>query len=186
MEDDSLAARDVKDGWSRASWATRVQPSHRLRQDGRPPHQEVWLLSEWPESEKEPTKYLSLRSVPPTYTLATVSTARQSVAGKSSKIIINSKEELGLDHYEGRNWHRLAPPHRRWSCWRTHSSLWKRYEQKKLLGGPCRGRDVKFNIILFTWTGVCAYCGAEGKNISQSITLNVVILGPDGAGTTFP
>jgi SRSO17 transposase len=56
-------------GWKRIRWrqgtkgwlesrfvASRVQPSHGFVR-GQPPHKEVWLLSEWPESEKEPTKY---------------------------------------------------------------------------------------------------------------------------------
>ncbi len=56
------------------------------------------------------------------------------------------KEELGLDHYEGRNLDRLAP-----SCHAGHAGarlpdLGKSAEQKKLLGGPCHRRAVRSNI----------------------------------------
>jgi len=36
--------------------AVRVRPPHGFVH-GDPPHQEIWLLVEWPAEEKEPTKY---------------------------------------------------------------------------------------------------------------------------------
>jgi SRSO17 transposase len=62
------AARKAK-GWKVVRWrqgtkgwlesrfvAMRVQPSHGFV-SGEPPHKKLWLLVEWPESEKEPIKY---------------------------------------------------------------------------------------------------------------------------------
>ena len=68
----------------------------------RPPHKEVWLLVEWPEDEKEPTKYF-LCDLPPAYTLrrlVRLAKARWKIEQDYQQL----KEELGLDHYEGRNW----------------------------------------------------------------------------------
>ncbi len=78
-----------------------VQPSHRY-QDGRPPDKEVWLLVEWPESEKEPIKYF-LCDMPADYTLrrfVRIAKCRWKIEQDYQQL----KEELGLDHYEGRNW----------------------------------------------------------------------------------
>jgi SRSO17 transposase len=101
-------------GWKRVRWragskgwlesrflAMRVQPSHGYV-DGKPPHKQVWLLVEWPEQEKEPTKYL-LCDLPPSYALrrlVRVAKCRWKVQQDYHQL----KEELGLDHYEGRNW----------------------------------------------------------------------------------
>jgi SRSO17 transposase len=66
------------------------------------PREEQWLIIEWPEGEPQPTKYF-LSNLP---------------ADTSFKTLINTlkmrwriehdyrelKEEVGLDHYEGRNW----------------------------------------------------------------------------------
>ena len=81
--------------------AVRVQPSHGYVQR-EPPHKEVWLLVEWPEDEKEPTKYF-LCDLPKTYTfrrLVRLAKARWKIEQDYQQM----KEELGLDYYEGRNW----------------------------------------------------------------------------------
>ena len=44
-----------KDGWNRASWPYEYNLAHGFVR-GQPPHKEVWLLIEWPESEKELTE----------------------------------------------------------------------------------------------------------------------------------
>ena len=79
----------------------RVQPSHGFVR-GQPPHKEVWLLSEWPESEKEPTKYF-LCDLPSTYTLRRLVRLAK-CRWKIEQDYQQLKEELGLDHYEGRSW----------------------------------------------------------------------------------
>jgi len=101
-------------GWKQVRWregtkgclesrfdACRVQPSHGFN-EGRPPHKEVWLLVEWPRAEKEPTKYF-LCDLPAHYTLRRLV---QIVKGrwKIEQDYQQLKEELGLDHYEGRSW----------------------------------------------------------------------------------
>jgi SRSO17 transposase len=94
--------REGTKGWLQSRfYAARVQPAHGF-DDGDPPHREVWLLVEWPPGEKEPTKYF-LCDLPKTYRLR----RRVRVAKSRWKIeqdYQQLKEELGLDHYEGRNW----------------------------------------------------------------------------------
>jgi SRSO17 transposase len=101
-------------GWKRIRWrqgtkgwlesrfvALRVRPSHGFVR-GQPPHKEVWLLIEWPESEKEPTKYF-LCDLPATYTLRRLVRLAK-CRWKIEQDYQQLKEELGLDHYEGRSW----------------------------------------------------------------------------------
>jgi len=94
--------REGKKGWLESRfYACRVQPAHGF-DEGEPPHPEVWLLVEWPPGEPEPTKYF-LCQLPENYTL------RGRVRLVKSRWKIEQdyqqlKEELGLDHYEGRNW----------------------------------------------------------------------------------
>ena len=79
----------------------RVQPSHGFV-DGDPPHKEIWLLVEWPEAEKEPIKYF-LCDLPANYTLrrlVRITKCRWKIEPDYHQL----KEELGLDHYEGRSW----------------------------------------------------------------------------------
>jgi SRSO17 transposase len=61
------------------------------------------LLVEWPEGEKQPTKYwlAQLGPHPPGLRhLVRVAKAR----GRIEQDYRELKEELGLDHYEGRQW----------------------------------------------------------------------------------
>src|SRR6266545_3101714 len=94
--------REGTKGWLESRfWATRVQPSHRY-QDGRPPGKEVWLLAEWPESEKSPTKYC-LCDLPSDYSLRRM-VRLVKCRWKIEQDYHQLKEVLGLAHYEGRNW----------------------------------------------------------------------------------
>jgi SRSO17 transposase len=82
-------------------WATRVNTAHDWNQ-GKAPGQEVWLLGEWPVGENEPVKYylcdlpkeVSLRR------LVAIARGRWHVEQDYQQL----KEELGLDHFEGRSW----------------------------------------------------------------------------------
>ena len=59
-------------------------------------------MVEWPEAEKEPTKYF-LCDLPETYTvqrLVRLAKARWKIEQDYQQL----KEELGLDHYGGRYW----------------------------------------------------------------------------------
>ena len=63
---------------------------------------EVWLLVEWPSTSTEPTKYFFC-DLPPDYSLrrlVQVAKARWKIEQDYQQL----KEELGLDHYEGRSW----------------------------------------------------------------------------------
>ncbi|MCI0421388.1 MAG: IS701 family transposase [Acidobacteria bacterium] len=94
--------REGSKGWLHSRfWATRVQPAHGF-QDGKPPGKEVWLLVEWPEDEDEPTKYF-LCDLP-----ANCSVRRMvklvKMRWRIEQDYLQLKDELGLDHYEGRSW----------------------------------------------------------------------------------
>ncbi|MBI4468458.1 MAG: IS701 family transposase [Acidobacteria bacterium] len=94
--------REGTKGWLESRFvALRVQPSHGFH-EGRPPHKEVWLLIEWPKQEEEPIKYF-LCDLPPTYTLRRL-VRLVKCRWRIEQDYQQLKEELGLDHYEGRTW----------------------------------------------------------------------------------
>ena len=94
--------REGKKGWLESRFhACRVQPAHGFN-DGDPPHPEVWLLLEWPRGEPEPTKYF-LCDLPKSYPLRRLVRTVKS-RWKIEQDYQQLKEELGLDHYEGRSW----------------------------------------------------------------------------------
>jgi len=81
----------------------QVWAAHGWREQAHPPRVMEWLLVEWPPDEKQPTKYwlaelgpqpLGLRR------LVRIAKARWRVEQDYREL----KEELGLDHYEGRQW----------------------------------------------------------------------------------
>ena len=81
--------------------AVRVRPGHRDTQRTEPWPQE-WLLIEWPDGEAEPAKYwfsnLSQRTS--LQRLVLIAKARWWIERDYQEL----KQELGLGHYEGRNW----------------------------------------------------------------------------------
>src|SRR4051795_4034242 len=81
--------------------AVRVRVAHRDYEKAEP-HAEEWLLMEWPRGEKEPTKYWIS-------TLPADTELRALVKMAKHRWIIERdyeelKQELGLGHFEGRNW----------------------------------------------------------------------------------
>ena len=81
--------------------ALRVRPSHRdtWRTE---PWPEEWLLIEWPEDKDEPLKYW-LSTLPPDTSITTlVDTAK--LRWRIERDFQDLKQEIGLDHYEGRGW----------------------------------------------------------------------------------
>ena len=81
--------------------AVRVRPAHRDYEKAEP-HAEEWLLIEWPRGEAEPTKYWIS-------TLAPATRLKELVKMAKHRWIIERdyqelKQELGLGHFEGRNW----------------------------------------------------------------------------------
>jgi SRSO17 transposase len=79
----------------------RIRPAHRdywLRE----PRAEEWLLIEWPTGQKEPTKYW-LSTMPADTTLTTLVKIVK-LRWRIERDYQELKDELGLDHYEGRGW----------------------------------------------------------------------------------
>jgi SRSO17 transposase len=85
------------------SWfhAVRVRVAHH-HVKGKPPWPEEWLIYEWPEEEEKPSKYW-LSNLPPETSLkelVRVTKLRWHVERDYQDL----KEEVGLDHFEGRKW----------------------------------------------------------------------------------
>ena len=82
-----------------AAW--RVRPAHKLSA-GKEPLAACWLLAEWPADAEHPAKYF-FSNLP-----ATTSLKRLVATAKSRWWVEHSyrelKDELGLDHFEGRSW----------------------------------------------------------------------------------
>lgn len=79
----------------------RVRPAHRdeERTEARP---EEWLLIEWPRDAAEPTKYWlsTLPATTPLPALVRLAKLRWRIERDYQEL----KDELGLDHFEGRGW----------------------------------------------------------------------------------
>ena len=81
--------------------AVRVRPAHRDYERAEP-YAEEWLLIEWPRSEAEPTKYWLATLPPATPFKALVKMAKHRwIIERDYQEL---KQELGLGHFEGRNW----------------------------------------------------------------------------------
>jgi SRSO17 transposase len=81
--------------------AVRVRPAHRDYEKAEP-RAEEWLLIEWPRNEPEPTKYWvsTLPSHTPLKALVKMAKHRWIIERDYQEL----KQELGLGHFEGRNW----------------------------------------------------------------------------------
>ena len=66
------------------------------------PRDEQWLLIEWPEGEAQPTKYFLSNLPADTSFKALINTVK--MRWRIEHDYRELKEEVGLDHYEGRNW----------------------------------------------------------------------------------
>jgi SRSO17 transposase len=81
--------------------ALRVRPAHRDEERSQR-RAEQWLLIEWPKAEKEPTKYW-FSNLPASISLRKlVATAK--LRWRIERDYEELKQELGLGHFEGRNW----------------------------------------------------------------------------------
>ena len=81
--------------------ALRVRLAHRDYWRSQP-HPEQWLLIEWPKAQTEPTKYW-LSNLPASISLRQlVATAK--LRWRIERDYEELKQELGLGHFEGRNW----------------------------------------------------------------------------------
>ena len=79
----------------------RVRPSHRDYWRAEP-WPEEWLLIEWPEGDEEPMKYW-LSTLGPDCTIAVLVDATK-LRWRIERDFQDLKQEIGLDHYEGRGW----------------------------------------------------------------------------------
>ena len=81
--------------------AVRVRPAHRDYEKAEP-HAEEWLLIKWPAGEAEPLKYWisTLPSTTPLKALVKMAKHRWIIERDYEEL----KQELGLGHFEGRNW----------------------------------------------------------------------------------
>ncbi len=92
--------REGTKGMMRSRFATvRVRPAHRDERGLRPVE---WLLIEWPRDAAEPTKYW-LATVPEDVGLAELVRLAK-LRWRVERDFQELKDELGLDHYEGRGW----------------------------------------------------------------------------------
>jgi len=81
--------------------AVRVRPAHRDYEKAEP-HAEEWLLIEWPRGDSEPTKYWISTLAPTTKLKALIKMAKHRwIIERDYEEL---KQELGLGHFEGRNW----------------------------------------------------------------------------------
>ena len=81
--------------------AVRVRPAHRDDERAEP-HAEEWLLIEWPRGEAEPVKYWISTLPANTKLKALVKMAKHRwIIERDYEEL---KQELGLGHFEGRNW----------------------------------------------------------------------------------
>ena len=66
------------------------------------PREEEWLLIEWPKGEAEPTRYFL--STLPQDILFKELVATIKMRWRIERDYLELKQEVGLGHYEGRNW----------------------------------------------------------------------------------
>lgn len=102
------------EAWSQVAWAEgargklhsrfaalRVRVASRDHKR-REPREEEWLLIEWPEEEPEPTKYWL--STEPEEIELTALVAKTKLRWRVERDYQELKDEIGLDHFEGRGW----------------------------------------------------------------------------------
>ena len=94
--------REGSRGWQSSRFAAaRVRTAQR-HHHAEPPGEEQWLLCQWPDGEAAPAKYW-LSSLPATTsnrTLVRIAKLRWRIERDYQEM----KQELGLDHFEGRSW----------------------------------------------------------------------------------
>jgi SRSO17 transposase len=97
---ETVSWREGTKGMMRSRFArVRVRAAHR---DTHPSREPEWLLVEWPTGEKEPSRYW-LSTVPEDVTLEDLVRLAK-IRWRIERDFQELKDELGLDHYEGRGW----------------------------------------------------------------------------------
>jgi SRSO17 transposase len=98
----SVSWREGSRGWQSSRFAAvRIRTAHR-HMNGAVPGEEQWLLCQWPEGESAPTKFWlsNLPADTSARTLVRLAKLRWRVERDYQEM----KQELGLDHFEGRTW----------------------------------------------------------------------------------
>jgi SRSO17 transposase len=102
MQYRSVTWREGARGRQRGRFAaTRVRTAHK-HYKGRAPGEEQWLLVEWPAGRDAPTKYW-LAALPPNTPLRRLVQLAK-LRWRVERDYQEMKQELGLDHFEGRSW----------------------------------------------------------------------------------
>ena len=105
VDDDEWEFVEWREGTNEtlSGWFTalRVRAAHRDHKKS-VLRDEQWLLVEWPEQEQAPTKY-SLSTLPATASLQEL-VYNVKMRWRIERDYQELKDELGLNHYEGRNW----------------------------------------------------------------------------------
>jgi SRSO17 transposase len=109
-----LAAELPASAWQSVTWREgtrgamrsrvarlRVRPAHRDEKRSEP-RSEEWLVIEWPRGESGPTKYWVSTLPVPTSIAELVRVAK--LRWRIERDYQELKDELGLDHFEGRGW----------------------------------------------------------------------------------
>lgn len=94
--------REGSRGWQASRFAAaRVRTAHR-HLNCAPPGQEQWLVAEWPQDKDAPCRFW-LSSLPPTTSLRQLVRLAK-LRWRVERDYQEMKQEVGLDHYEGRTW----------------------------------------------------------------------------------
>ena len=98
----TITWREGSADWLSSRFArVRVRAAHRDQRLDEP-RAEEWLLIEWPEGEREPTKYW-LATLPEDIAFAALVDLAK-LRWRIERDYQELKQELGLGHYEGRGW----------------------------------------------------------------------------------
>ena len=110
----ALAKELALDAWQTITWREgsntaltsrfarlRLRPAHDRRKGGEPAAEE-WLLIEWPEGEAEPDHYW-LATLPGDISFTRMVDLAK-LRWRIERDYLELKQEVGLDHYEGRGW----------------------------------------------------------------------------------
>jgi SRSO17 transposase len=94
--------REGSRGWQSSRFAAaRIRTAHR-HGSGLPPGDEQWLLAEWPVDENAPSRFWL--STLPTNTSVRKLVRLAKLRWRVERDYQEMKQEVGLDHYEGRTW----------------------------------------------------------------------------------
>jgi SRSO17 transposase len=97
--------REGSRGWQSSRFAAvRIRCAHAVS-NGCPPGQEQWLLCEWPDGEEAPNRFW-LSTLPADASVRTLVRLGK-LRWRVERDYQEMKQELGLDHFEGRTWRGL-------------------------------------------------------------------------------